>query len=380
MNLIINDLLMVKPMSSFTGFLTYMEYALGTEKGGVGGFAGGPEDGFATVTANPFMNGQMTPDRVRYTSEAVVEALTSELAKVTWTPVIEGSAFALDAAGNRLEGEVKVAHDGTIESLPEGAAKIAYRYDNVLIPQEKLPTLVGHMKGIALKARARRIAVFYSQIAAFQAKQDYGMDFESTIAQQAQAELSYQIDSEAVQMIKDAADKENTVVTWVDEELDTIGYSIKAEGFARAIERAKMAIYTKTRKFMPNWMIVSPEVMPILAFVKGFEPAQAGLVNGPYLAGTVSGMKVFVSPALDGKVCYLGVLAADGKSAVGVYAPYLPIIPTQLLGFADGTMSQGFSTMYDMQILNSALLSKIQVLDGNGSARVNCFEGSEVMF
>ena len=206
------------------------------------------------------------------------------------------------------------------------------------------------------------------------------MDFESTIAQQAQAELSYQIDSEAVQMIKDAADKENTVVTWIDEELDTIGYSIKAEGFARAIERAKMAIYTKTRKFMPNWMIVSPEVMPILAFVKGFEPAQAGLVNGPYLAGTVSGMKVFVSPALDGKVCYLGVLAADGKSAVGVYAPYMPIVPTQLLGFADGTMSQGFSTMYDMQILNPALLSKIQILDGNGSARVNLFEGPEVKF
>lgn len=47
------------------------------------------------------------------------------------------------------------------------------------------------MQGIALTARARRIGVSYSQFAAFQAKNDYGIDFESTIAQQAQSELSY---------------------------------------------------------------------------------------------------------------------------------------------------------------------------------------------
>ena len=34
-------------------------------------------------------------------------------------------------------------------------------------------------------------------------------------------------------------------------------------------------------------------------------------------------MKVIVSPALGGQVCYLGVLGADGKTAVGVYAPYI---------------------------------------------------------
>lgn len=41
--------------------------------------------------------------------------------------------------------------------------------DNQIIPQEKLPTVVGRMQGIALTARARRIGVSYSQFAAFQA-------------------------------------------------------------------------------------------------------------------------------------------------------------------------------------------------------------------
>lgn len=41
----------------------------------------------------------------------------------------------------------------------------------------------------------------------------------------------------------------------------------------------------------------------------------------------------------------------------------MPIVPTQLLGFADGTMSQGFSTLYDMKIINPDLISKIEVTE-----------------
>lgn len=57
----------------------------------------------------------------------------------------------------------------------------------------------------------------------------------------------------------------------------------------------------------------------------------------------------------------------------------MPIIPTQLLGFADGTMSQGFSTVYDMRILNPALIEKITIEDGNGMflGQVEVVERSE---
>ena len=48
----------------------------------------------------------------------------------------------------------------------------------------------------------------------------------------------------------------------------------------------------------------------------------------------------------------------------------MPLVPTQLLGFADGTMSQGFSTLYDMKILNPALLAKIQVTNGDDAAAI----------
>ena len=382
-NFIVDEIFMVVPMASFTGYVTYMEYALGEEKGGAGGKI---EDAPFTSAMkaydqsvwevrnkinSPFEGfGEMTEERVRYSGQAVVEEVKEGQTKLSWTPVREAYLINEDSESSEGETKLDVAADGT---LPAGTVgKVKYIYDNQYIPQEKLPSVVARMQGIALTAKARRLAVEYSQFAAFQAKQDYGMDFESTIAQQAQAELEYEIDSEAVLLVKETADRLPAAhqFTWVDEELDTISYSMKAEGFARKLEEAKAAVYKATGRFMPNWMIVSPDVMPILTFVKGFNASNNTVANGPYVAGTVAGMKVIVSPSIGVKACYLGVLGADGKTAVGVYAPYMPIVPTQLLGFADGRMSQGFSTLYDMKIINPLLLSKITITPGDGGALI----------
>jgi len=49
------------------------------------------------------------------------------------------------------------------------------------------------MESISLLAKARRIAVFYSQIAAFQAKTDYGFDLGDQLAEKAVGQLSYKL-------------------------------------------------------------------------------------------------------------------------------------------------------------------------------------------
>jgi hypothetical protein len=322
-NFIVNEIFMTVPMSSFTGYVTYMEYALGEPKGRLGGQndfgAGGDlEDAPFTsamskydqsawnannVIASPFEGfGRMTEGRMNYSGQAVVETL-GEDKKLAWTPVLKAFDMDdLDSEGN--PAELTVQADGTVTGGTAGH-KIKYIYDNQYIPQDKLPSVVARMKGIALTARARRLAVEYSQFAAFQAKQDYGMDFEATIAQQAQAELEYEIDSEAVMLVKQAAEEEIAAghleeLEWVDGDPAAVSYSMKAEGFARIIEQAKAEVYKRTGRFMPNWMLVSPDVMPILTFVKGFVASNATTANGPYVAGTVAGLKVIVSPLLTG--------------------------------------------------------------------------------
>lgn len=103
-------------------------------------------------------------------------------------------------------------------------------------------------------------------------------------------------------------------------------------------------------------MIVASNLIPVLTFIDGWNAAPTGSINGPYFAGTLNGLKVYVSPALKANRYLIGVNGDDYMSSVAVYAPYMPIVPTQLLQYADGGTSQGWSTLYDLKVLNDALI------------------------
>ena len=62
--------------------------------------------------------------------------------------------------------------------------------NNVNIPANDLPTLTAKMESMPLLAKARRIAIFYSQMAAFQSKTDYGLDLGDQLAEKAVRKLS----------------------------------------------------------------------------------------------------------------------------------------------------------------------------------------------
>ena len=78
---------------------------------------------------------------------------------------------------------------------------------------------------------------------------------------------------------------------------------------------------------------------------------------------TLNGIKVYVSPAIPAGRYVLGYNGDDMTTSAAVYAPYMAIVPTQLLGFSDGAMSQGFSTLYDLKLLNPLLLVAGQVIN-----------------
>ena len=110
-------------------------------------------------------------------------------------------------------------------------------------------------------------------------------------------------------------------------------------------------------------MLIASDILPILSFIKGFSAVSTSSVNGPYFAGTLNGLKVFVTPNIKAGTFVLGVNGDDMMSSAAVYAPYMAIVPTQLLGYADGGMSQGWSTMYDLKMLNAGLLVKGTVVN-----------------
>ena len=226
-----------------------------------------------------------------------------------------------------------------------------------MIPQNDLPIINAEIKAIPLIAKARRIAIYYSQIAAFQAKTDYGMDLGAQLAEKAVGELSYEIDTEITSMLVDNA-SESALLSFNKALPMGVSKAEHYEGFAEVVEIGKQLIYDNTKRFAPTYMLIASDILPILSFVKGFSAASTSSVNGPYFAGTLNGLKVFVTPNVKSGTFVLGVNGDDMMSSAAVYAPYMAIVPTQLLGYADGGMSQGWSTMYDLKMLNAGLLVK----------------------
>lgn len=354
-NLILPELMLTQPMTSITGYVTYLRYTAGTAKGGVE-----KDQMFGSV----YRHGEMNEDRARYTSDRVVETLGDDL-KLAWTPVAEIVKVDGVTLTDEQKAKIEIAEDGTITDSNETAvikagAKVAYIYDNIVIPQNNkptaLPTLKAAMDAIDLHAHARRIAIYYSQIAAFQAKTDYGYDLADQLSTQAQGELAYEIDTEGVLMLNEGAEEDASLIFTSYEKANQNTYISRSqyyEFFNEYIARAKKIIYQRTQKFAPNYMVVGANVLTIMPYVKGWTAAPASSVNGPYYAGSVDGIKVYCSPSIDENRFFFGVNGSDLQTSAAVYAPYMAVVPTQLLGFADGGMSQGFSTMYDMKLLST---------------------------
>ena len=151
-----------------SGYITYVKYIRSTVKGG--------QDG-KQVFNSPFRLGKADAD---YTSSRVVEPVSefsSGKTQLAWGPVALDENGApiirfLDADGAELEATgVSFDNKGVVTAtITSGTvAKIAYAYDNIVIPQNDIPSIKAEMDSIPLIAKARRIAVYYSQIAAFQA-------------------------------------------------------------------------------------------------------------------------------------------------------------------------------------------------------------------
>lgn len=397
-------------MKSRTGFIQYLQFTAGSNKGGV-------EQG--EVFNDPFRLGQMTPERVNYTAALVVDlvaaAESGEAVKFNpaWTPLVNGFRTII-VDGKEVEfndnfinrytkeqlatvktrtykvikanGTVIFANadkDNNVVFDPEmtGAElaandKVAYKYDNVVIPQKDLPIVNAHMEGIALAAKARRVAIYYSQMAAFQAKTEMGIDLGEVLATQACAELSYEIDTEIVKLLNDNA-KYFKDLEWNKALPVGVGKRDWYAGFVEVIEIASQHIYDQTQKHAANYMLAASNIKPILSLIDGWKAASTSKINGPYFAGTLNGIKVYISPAIEPGRYVLGYNGDDMTTSAAVYAPYMAIVPTQLLGFADGAMSQGFSTLYDLKMLNPLLLVAGKVINDPQKLLVTSDESGE---
>lgn len=348
-SLIANDLVIVHPMTSYSGSVAYLKYVALTDKGGVK-----VGDEFNSV----FGLGMMDDKRANYTSQVIVETGTGPAAM----DVLENGLTYEEEGAIKKATYKSIKADGSVvygPSIDGEAVKFAYAskvFQMEKVPAEDIPTIGPKMEHIALVAEPRRIAVKYDQITAFQAKTDYGFSLDKQIAEQACGELAYEIDTEIVDMLREGAGAALAELTWSKTLPVGVSKFEHYNGFLEIVEAAKAIIYNRTQKFHPNYMVIAADVLQVLRFVNGFTAVKNAKMNGPYKVGDLDGMGVYVSPRLGMGEFFFGLNGNDMMSSAGVYAPYMAIVPTQLLGTPDGGLAQGFSTWYAKALLNKNLL------------------------
>lgn len=302
---------------------------------------------------SPFALGKPEPD---YTSSRVVENIDVSATEFTpaWTPVVGDKVELRKAADSTWEEKALTEGKVAITAGTYNAAR--YVYDNIVIPQNDLPIINAEIVGIPVVAEAHRVAIYYSQIAAYEAKQDYGFDLGDALAKQAVGKLSYDIDTKITDKLVEIAEVLPSL-TFNKAPRNGVSKAEQYEEFAEVIGDARAHIYAQTNRFMANYMIIGPDLVSMLPFLKGFKGSNVQEANGPYFAGTLDGfMKIFVKPNMPKGEFLVGVNGDDMQSSALVYAPYMAIVPTQALGYADGGISQGWSTLFALEVLNKQLV------------------------
>ena len=356
-SLIANDLVIVHPMTSISGSVAYLEYVATSKKNGMEG----------KVLNGAFGLGQMDDNRVAYTSQIIVESVGED---PTLKAIEGGIKHTVD--GEIVAHTFKFTKAGSkplfTDTFSEGSGyeKVAYvteEFQMEKVPAQDIPSIGPKMRRIPLVAEPRRIAVKYDQITAFEAKTDYGFSLDKQIAEQACGELAYEIDTEIVDMLYEGAKSNKALTSWNKRQPIGVSKFDHFAGFLEVIEEAKSLIYKATGKYHPNYMVVAANCMQVIRFVPGFTPVKNAKMNGPYKVGELDGLNVYVSPRLGDWEFFFGLNGNDMMSSAGVYAPYMAIIPTQLLGTPDGGLAQGFSTYYAKALLNKNLLVAGKIVD-----------------
>ena len=358
-SLIANDLVIVHPMTSISGSVAYLEYVATTKKNGMEG----------EVLNGAFGLGEMSDNRVAYTSQIIVENVSG--AQESTLKAVAGG-IKHDVNGAIVSHTFKFTKAGSeplfTDTFSEGSTyeKVAYvskEFQMEQVPAQDIPSIGPKMRRIPLVAEPRRIAVKYDQITAFEAKTDYGFSLDKQIAEQACGELAYEIDTEIVDMLYEGAKSNKALTSWNKRQPIGVSKFDHFAGFLEVIEEAKSLIYKATGKYHPNYMVVAANCMQVIRFVPGFTPVKNAKMNGPYKVGELDGLNVYVSPRLADWEFFFGLNGNDMMSSAGVYAPYMAIIPTQLLGTPDGGLAQGFSTYYAKALLNKNLLVAGKIVD-----------------
>lgn len=385
-NLIASEIVSTQAMDSKAGIISYLQYEYGTTKGGT--TAG-------TMFSNSLYTGYSDPN---YTSRVVTdEVYAGANANLDFTPVIPGTFTAtLDDGTVVIESATVNAGVVTLESptdpnvtgtlnyatgavnitvsgaQPTGDTMMTYNYDNETVPfndmktepyHNVIPEMVMEIKQIPIYAKSRKLAAYWGFDAAYDLKKQYGKDINDVISVQAAGEIAHEIDTEITLdlMSKAAA---GPMITW--SKTAPIGVNIvdHYDSFWVRLTEGANIVFGATQRVQPNFIVCGLNVGAVISCMRNFDGTGAKVGVGPHFLGTLGGKyKVYVVPQLPADDFVMGYKGTNFLETGYVYAPYQPILTTDILMPADYRGQQGYATSYGKKMVNNRMYLRGRIVD-----------------
>lgn len=366
-NLIAPELVSTQPMLSRAGEIRYMRVLYGSNKGA---FKKGDTMFQQFNLGDHPNNPEYSSDEV--TAEVIGSDGTLTQFNLEWTPTEPGSVIFSDDMGvtiarddstgnivNPAGSTIGTINYGTgavtFTNAPATGVEAAYRYDNISAPVQA-PEVQVKIVASPIYARSRKLKTLYAFDGAADLVNDYGITLSSEILSMSSAQLKREIDDE---IILDLANKGTAPGTEFDATIPS-GVSLVDHyaGFPAAVTVASNNIWDLTQVANGSWLVLGISAANIVESIPRFK--SSGVINpkGAHLAGYLGNLPVFKSNALKADDWLMGYRGDSLFEAGYVYAPYLPIMATQLLMDETFTGRQGFSTSYGKKMTNSDFYGK----------------------
>jgi len=408
-NVIANDIVSVQPIDGRVGMINYVSFRYGDTKGQA-------KEG--QMFASALNMGNSDPNYTSTLVEGESLVVTSNAANLQWYKVIPGFTSVFNASGTLIlkdtdaNGRVGAANGNKIPLYDASGAAVSgasldlvtgeiggaavtgfetgatatYRYNNEYAPllggngggpanaaeaingevsrgfySHAVPQIQLDITSIPVVAQSRKLRALYSFDSAYELERAYGQDINTLLATEAAGEIAHEIDLEITFDLLRMAGAGAPVV-WSKQQPYGVSVADHYDSFMAKLIEGSNTIFGATKKVQANFAVVGLGVASVMQVMRGFQPSGVTAV-GPHLLGTLGQFKVYVSPDFPVNEFVLGYKGASFMDAGYVYAPYLPITPTDTVMLDDFAGRRGWATSYATKMVNNKMYVKGAITD-----------------
>lgn len=359
-NLIASDIVSTQALEAKTGMISYLRFTYGTDKG---------KTQAGQMFNNSLYTGMSDP---YYTSGKIVDEAVADTVSFDYKPIMPGTitialpdgttivddangGFKNAATGATVAGSIDYA-TGAFSCASATVGSLAtYNYNNEQVPDLQVPQMNMSLAQIPIIAGSRKLAAYWGFDAAYDLKQQFGVEILDVMSAQAAGEIAHEIDTEIVKKLYAGASA-GPELTWSKTPPVGVNMLDHYDSFwVRLTEGAKI-IFTATQRVQPNFIVCGANVAAVIEVMRNFDATGSSDAVGPHFIGTLGGRyKVYIVPQMDENTFVMGYKGTNFLETGFVYAPYIPVATTDILVPADFRGQQGYATSYGCKMVNGKM-------------------------